>query len=195
MRIILGTQGLNVMAILLGRGETTRLLHPTLRRQRLERIEDKPEGGGCRSTRTARLHRPPRPSSDDVIAAHNGVDADMRIFGDQRHHRPNHLSEARQIQVRLTLTDAGWKAARPFWARLACHRRCRLDPFTGSVVGKPAKLPQKETFCNAEIGCHHLPLLAGYQKLVGWAIRLQWDASNRLVAHFSRTAAGAILEF
>jgi hypothetical protein len=41
-----------------------------------------PHRGGCRSTRTARLHRPPRLSSDDVIAAHNGADADMRIFGD-----------------------------------------------------------------------------------------------------------------
>ena len=39
-------------------------------------------------------------------------------------------------QPRLTLTDAGWKAARPFWARLACHRRRRLESFRSPWAGK-----------------------------------------------------------
>ena len=39
-------------------------------------------------------------------------------------------------QARLRVTDAGWKAARPFWARLEPHCRHRLDRFTVSVVGK-----------------------------------------------------------
>ena len=61
-------------------------------------------------------------------------------------------------QARLRVTDAGWKAVTPLLAKLECHRRRRLDLFTGSVVRELTRLPEKGDVRHAEIGCHHLPL-------------------------------------
>jgi len=66
-------------------------------------------------------------------------------------------------EAKLRVTNAGWKAARPFWAKPEPHRRRRFDRLVVSVGREAAKFPEKETFCTPRLNvtiCHCCPGMA-----------------------------------
>jgi hypothetical protein len=122
--------------------------------------------------------------------------ADATVIFQCRQNSPLANSASDQAEPTQAQGHRCWSESRQtFLGQASVPSSAPVDTLTGCVGREAGEASTKRDVLHAEIGCHHLPLLAGYQKLVGWAIRLQWGASNRLVAHFSRTAAGAILEF
>jgi len=61
-------------------------------------------------------------------------------------------------EAKLRVTDAGWKAARPFWAKPETHRRRRLNRFIRQIhaaaLGSATILPATHTHEARGSGIH-----------------------------------------